>query len=315
MQESWYYFVSLNYPFREPEQSTALKGVQEAHKIQKSIGSSLDGEFTLVMRSPRYKLHVFKFTTKKRASSILSTDFVLPSTSCDTNELLPPTSYKIIFAHQYVLVPKHMVDEVVKLKGREVDTEIADKLSDTAIPCETELALNAVLFYQVAKVLKSQKSSMVIKMNTSTLSEKATFSMFRDSRPDFVAYDVESMRGFFGTIDLGDADSDHDAAGPMGVDEAEGFTIESKLSQERSLAQILGNAEKMATDMACAILAGGRPFKKITIWALNVIYKRGVASVHKISLDFDNKVSEVVTGNTELEVSEAINRLVGLALK
>ena len=44
--------------------------------------------------------------------------------------------------------------------------------------------------------------------------------------------------------------------------------FESKLSQERSLAQILGNAEKMATDMACAILAGGRPFK---IWGVHSI--------------------------------------------
>ena len=51
------------------------------------------------------------------------------------------------------------------------------------------------------------------------------------------------------------------------------------------------------------------------IWALNDVYRRGVASVHKISLNFDNKVSEVVTGNTELEVSEAINRLTGLALR
>ena len=115
---------------------------------------------------------------------------------------------------------------------------------------------------------------MVITMNTFTLAEKATFSMFRDSRPDFVAYDVEHMRGFFGTIDLGDADSDLDAADTMETDEVEGFTIESKLSKERSLSQILGNAEKMATDMACEILSSGNPFKKITIWALNVIYTR-----------------------------------------
>ena len=88
-----------------------------------------------------------------------------------------------------------VVDEVVQSKGKEVNEEIVDKLS----------------YYYYYIIL--------------------TFSMFRDSRPDFVAYDVKRMRGFFGTIDLGDADSDLDAADTMETDEVEGFTIESKLSK------------------------------------------------------------------------------------
>ena len=154
MQKSWYYYVSLNHPFREQERNKALQGVKKACEIQKSIGSDLDGEFISVLMSPRYEIYVFRIKTKKRASCIQPTHFVLTCGHCDTSELLPPSSYQVIFTHQYVLVPKHMVDEVVQSKGKEVNEEIVEKLSETAIPCETELALNAVLFHQVAQVLK-----------------------------------------------------------------------------------------------------------------------------------------------------------------
>ena len=69
----------------------------------------------------------------------------------------------------------------------------------------------------------------------------------------------------------------------------------------------------MATDLACKIPRGETPFENMTVWALNVIYKRGMASVHKITIDFDNKISEIVSGYSKLDMLEAINRFTGVA--
>ena len=53
-----------------------------------------------------------------------------------------------------------------------------------------------------------QGSSYGNKTNTSLLAEMKTFLMFKGSKPDFVAYDLESVRRFFGAIDLEVSDAD-----------------------------------------------------------------------------------------------------------
>ena len=334
--------VNISYPF------LATEGESDNYltKAKTYTENDLKGKFVpRFYEKGVLEIFLYEFQNSLEANKAKLNDFTVMRVTVDTDKLLPPIKER----GAYVCIDIRMVpiSEVVKAThqifddvkclidstptqdfGKDQVATRLDELREARVNDVSmlrgmqvpEIANNKFLSDIVTQ--KARDMGYMVTTNKSSLtgtSSKA--SKYFLSRPDLVLYHPDKCHGcVIIAEESSETQSDETPSAPSSpqtrVILKAGLT-EKKPYQNSSdtLGQLLAGMEKVAGDMTWMHLTHGgislkvKVFEQIELFGLIVNFEQLKCQAYKLKMEFDNNRSTLYAGNEELELNQAINRL------
>ena len=319
---TYYYFVSLIYPFREQSLENAMREIELAFPFKKPVG-----EFDLLRTSDKELFFAFHFENSEAANRAKSIHFGAVRTSEVDTECILPDCHSYFEAAELSLVFIAQADYDVAIKaGIEAGVKAGIEAGINAAPPVEQLLSEAERLKEGAEVRKIQRLNTLPELacNTflrSALSTKlqglgfecvvsgntalshAPLSKYFESRPDLVIYHRHKLLAATAVIDSETIDEE---------DTLMGAVTENKLNSGDVEAQLLAEMEKVAGELVSKYFEKEgevKVIKKIEIYGL-IITLPDRCRVRMLIMDFVKNSSCVHLGSESLTVTDGFNRLI-----
>ena len=330
--KSYYYIVSISFPFRVQSEAEAQDYLKDA---EKGKPAGFKGSFSRCSNRQGTEVYMFQFEKSLPASEAKVSDFTLTRVHVATDKLLS-TAHTTFVEIDLRLVAVSGVVEATRKRFHDVKksvdsdgskknvTELLSELEEAVLtdvsdvskqlPVEVPEKMNNNMLKTIV-TREAQSMGYFVATDQSTAIAKTRASQFFASRPDLVLYHPDKCHGCI-IVDEGTAETESEPSSPTPRVILTAGLTENKLHTTTDvLGQLLGSMEKLAGDLAWMYVTNGSipleniAFHQIDLYGLIVNFVKFKCKIYKLKMAFDENSSTLYIGDNELDLTQGIVRL------